>query len=198
MILASVGEDEMKNVITELYKIRIARFDIKSAESSAMLLLKEFPEFNNSIYDNPLFYSLILSVVICYGRPFSENQPQGKLDHKYFEEIKDKYCKLHYKLNYKRNKVFAHSDANQHSDKLAFLVHYHPENLWPDGVKGYIPLSVTINPIYNFQRGEIEEIIKLCQDVSDILRKKEDSMLNMISDNLPDRVAEITVSGLIK
>lgn len=90
-----------------LYKLVVARSDIKAAFETCELFMKTVDNLGHDLY-----YPLFCSIVICYGRPFSDNEPIGPLPG-YWSKFSDKRLQeTHDDLISTRNKLVAHSDLD--------------------------------------------------------------------------------------
>lgn len=91
--------------LRSLYKLIVARSDVFAADLCAERFQKEVTDFSS-----PLYYPLFVSIVVCYGRPFSENKPFGPLKGKWSEFKNSNFAQMHENLLELRNQVVAHSD----------------------------------------------------------------------------------------
>lgn len=91
----------------ELYKLLVARSDIDAARASADLFLKTVRDISNELY-----YPLFTATVICYARPFTNNEPYGALPKKWAKFSNVKFQDTHDSLMKARNEIVAHSDMS--------------------------------------------------------------------------------------
>jgi len=56
------------------HKLAVARSDILAARAACRFFVEHVKETNHTIY-----YPLFVSVVVCYARPFSDNDTLGRL-----------------------------------------------------------------------------------------------------------------------
>ena len=91
----------------DLYRLLLARSDIKAALDACDLILKNV----DSLKDE-LLYPLTTAVVVCYARPFTQNKPYGPLPKKYAKFDNQIFQAVHEKLIKARHETFAHSDMN--------------------------------------------------------------------------------------
>lgn len=66
---------------------------------------------NKIAEDNSVFYPLMTAVYVLYGKPFGKSRGVGRLLGE--ELIPTEYLELHRDLLKSRDKIFAHSDANE-------------------------------------------------------------------------------------
>lgn len=92
----------------QLYKLIVAQSDILAAATACNLFIDTVDHLGH-----PLYYPLFCSMVVCYGRPFSDNKPFGPLP-KTWRYFSDKRLQaLHDDLLNARNKIIAHSDLKE-------------------------------------------------------------------------------------
>lgn len=96
-----------------LYKLLIARSDIKASFDACNLLLEKVKGIKDDLY-----YPLSTAVIICYARPFTANKPYGALPNKWSEFTIPRYKQIHKKLINARNKLMAHSDMEVRKVKI--------------------------------------------------------------------------------
>lgn len=89
----------------ELYKLLIARSDIGAAISATKLMLTTITDMGDDLY-----YPLLTSIVICYARPFTNNEPYGAIPSRYQRFNNHKLLEIHKKLLSTRHELIAHSD----------------------------------------------------------------------------------------
>lgn len=87
-----------------LWKMFYAQQCFKRAQAAAEHVLKEQLE-----KESPLFYPLITSVYIIYGKPFKRARGVGQLGE---EMIPPQHLELHRGLLQHRDQVYAHTDAD--------------------------------------------------------------------------------------
>ncbi len=90
-----------------LYRLLIARSDITAALNACDLILKNI----DSLKDE-LLYPLTTAVVVCYTRPFTDNEPYGSLPERYSKFDNPRFKTVHESLIKARHETFAHSDMN--------------------------------------------------------------------------------------
>ena len=92
----------------QLHKLAIAQADIRGASAATRLLVQLG---SRASFDQ--FYSLNSAVVVCYGRPFSQNRPLGPLPRKWAKFSSPTLQETHDLLIRHRNQVVGHSDASE-------------------------------------------------------------------------------------
>lgn len=108
----------------DLYRLLIARSDMNASLRACELILKTV----KSIKDEKL-YPLTTSVVVCYSRPFTKNEPYGSLPKKWSKFDNPQYQATHDRLLQARHELFAHSDMKVRKAQIV------PPNV-PLGVDG--------------------------------------------------------------
>lgn len=89
----------------ELYKLAVARSDIKAAMGACDLLLAE--DLNRA---DDRYVALHNAMIVSYGRPFTANRPLGPLAARWTRFENERFCELHKDLLELRHKTVAHSD----------------------------------------------------------------------------------------
>ncbi len=98
----------------ELLKLMSARVDLSGAKEACELLADRKPELGSSLY-----YSLSVSAIVCYSRPFTMNQPHGALPNRYVRTLTKKGLGIHERVLAARQKHYAHSDLDE---RVAYIV----------------------------------------------------------------------------
>lgn len=88
-----------------LYKLLIARSDV-GASLTACKLMRE----TVSGFESELYYPLFAAVVVCYARPFTNNEPYGALPSKWAQFSDTSRQETHDKIIKARHELIAHSD----------------------------------------------------------------------------------------
>ena len=89
------------------HKLAVARSDILAARAACRFFVEHVKETNHTIY-----YPLFVSVVVCYARPFTDNNTLGRLPKKWGMYADPRLQAAHHQLLKARNEVVAHSDGN--------------------------------------------------------------------------------------
>jgi len=87
-----------------LWKMFYAQQCFRRAEAAAQHILDERLEENS-----PLFYPLVTSVFVLYGKPFKRARGVGQLRE---DMIPSEHLELHHLLLKHRDQVYAHTDAD--------------------------------------------------------------------------------------
>jgi hypothetical protein len=90
-----------------LYRLAIARSDIKAAAEIAAYAEKYVPDMNE------LWIPLQDALVSAYARPFTSNRPHGPLANAWAKFSDPRHQELHRELIALRNELVAHSDASR-------------------------------------------------------------------------------------
>lgn len=90
-----------------LYRLAVARSDIRAAQEIAAYAEKHVPEINE------LWIPLQDALVAAYARPFTSNKPYGPLANQWTKFSDPKQQQLHNQLLQLRNELVAHTDASQ-------------------------------------------------------------------------------------
>jgi hypothetical protein len=90
-----------------LYKLMVAQSDIGAAHSAYKLFESNVKELSDKLYQ-PLF----TAIVVCYARPFTNNQPYGALPDKWTKFDNPRQQSLHDDLIKARHEIVAHSDMS--------------------------------------------------------------------------------------
>jgi hypothetical protein len=96
-----------------LYQLLIARSDIHAAIEACKL----FSERVTALGDD-LYYPLFAAIVVCYARPFTQNEPFGPLPQKWGRFADPGYQDVHDKLIAARQEMIAHSDMSVRKAKI--------------------------------------------------------------------------------
>ena len=88
-----------------LYKLIVARSDITAALTACGLFIEKVDRLGHDLY-----YPLYCSIIICYGRPFSDNKPLGPLPSQWRKFSSPRLQATHNELIDARNSLIAHSD----------------------------------------------------------------------------------------
>jgi len=88
-----------------LYQLLIARSDVSAAQSACKLFLSSVKDMGDELY-----YPLFAAIVVCYVRPFTNNDPFGPLPQKWSKFADGKHQATHNKLVEARHEQIAHSD----------------------------------------------------------------------------------------
>lgn len=91
----------------DLYRLLLARSDIGASISGCRLLIENVTHVGDDLY-----YPLYSSIVVCYARPFTNNEPFGALPNKWGKFEEEKYQNTHDKLIKARHEIIAHSDMD--------------------------------------------------------------------------------------
>jgi hypothetical protein len=100
-------DKKFKNKCKELHKLAVARFDILEAQNACQTMIDKVHNMGDDFY-----YPLFVTVVICYARPFTQNNIYGRLGSKWEQFPHQIFTDMHKQLLEARNKFVAHSDAN--------------------------------------------------------------------------------------
>ncbi len=88
-----------------LYQLLVARSDIGAAHTACDLFLKSVTSLSDDLY-----YPLFMSVAVCYGRPFTHNEPFGALPTKWGKFEDPNHQQRHDSIIKARHELVAHSD----------------------------------------------------------------------------------------
>lgn len=91
----------------DLYKLLLARSDVSASLQGCKLLLEKVTQVGDDLY-----YPLYSSIVVCYARPFTNNEPYGALPNKWAKFDNSVFKDTHDKLIQARHELIAHSDMN--------------------------------------------------------------------------------------
>jgi hypothetical protein len=95
---------EMKR---QFHKLAVAQSDLLAARAACRYFVEHVADISHTIY-----YPLLVTIVICYARPFTDNTSFGVLSKKWYS-FKDKRLQASHDLMLKtRNEIVAHSDAH--------------------------------------------------------------------------------------
>ena len=98
----------------DLYKLLIARSDLVASSRACKLMLESVDDIGHDLY-----YPLFSSIIICYARPFTNNEPYGALSKKWVKFNDPRLQEVHDKIMSARHELIAHSDLKA---RKAFIV----------------------------------------------------------------------------
>lgn len=98
---------KFKKTCKELHKLAIARLDIFQAQQACEKMIDKVADMGDDLY-----YPLFVTTVICYARPFTQNNVYGRLGSRWERFPNKILTDMHIQLLDARNKFVAHSDAN--------------------------------------------------------------------------------------
>lgn len=96
-----------KGKCRELHKLAVARFDLIQAQLACEKMINEVANM-----DDDLYYPLFVTMVICYARPFTQNNVYGSLGNRWGRFPNDGLTQMHRQILDARDLFVAHSDAN--------------------------------------------------------------------------------------
>lgn len=102
-----------KNKCRELHKLSVARFDIFQAQLACDMMIGKVAHMGDDLY-----YPLFVTIVICYARPFTQNNVYGRLGNKWERFPNKVLTDMHIQLLDARDKFVAHSDANARKTEI--------------------------------------------------------------------------------
>jgi len=103
-----MGQARREAETKELIKLISARSDFAKAKASCDHLLTLESDPGSSLYN-----ALATATVVCYVRPFTDNQPHGSVKTKPYDTLfDDEGARFHQKAIDARHSVFAHSELN--------------------------------------------------------------------------------------
>jgi hypothetical protein len=143
------------NIKIQLYKLAVARSDIADANSLCELFIengltnREQAKANYKLRD-----ALLSAILVSYSRPFTDNQPYGPLQKKWFKFDNKSFNQLHRKIIDYRNKKIAHSDFDIRK------VYLYPRGYQDEFLVGGLLISNKPFPIE-----DIEIIRDMCEDL---------------------------------
>ena len=153
--MADDVEEIVRRKMKELYTLAVARTDMRAALAACeMLLLLPDEEWGADPY-----WALHQAVVVAYGRPFSDNKPQGKLPARYSRFDDSRGRELHKMLIEERNTAVAHSDL-EHKQVLI----YAPGTLHPGTGKPFTAYGTSVRR-WGIDRAAFTEIRELIHEV---------------------------------
>lgn len=154
----------------ELYRLVIARSDVKAALETCDLLLKNVTSLSHELYE-PLYFA----VVISYSRPFTRNEPAGALKPRWRQFTNSALKEAHDRLLEARNKIVAHSDHR--AVKIA------PRGYPVPGFKGarFARTGVFVASTY-YQVGWFKTVRAVCLDLGRRLDAECKSLLSELYD----------------
>ena len=170
-----------------LIRLLIARSDINAALHACDLILQ-----NVQGPKDKLLYPLTTSVVVCYSRPFTENEPHGSLPSKWTKFDNTKYQFTHDKLLQSRHQLFAHSDMNVRKAQIV------PPNVPLEINEGTELKSPEISTQVRYTLFEIDFFKIVREAILDLGRRMQAEISKLIIDlygniNLPNNVFDIRV-----
>ena len=90
----------------QFHKLAIAQSDILNARAACRYFVEHVSDIAHTIY-----YPLFVTIVICYARPFTDNDTFGRLAKKWGTFSNQRLQRSHDLMLKTRNEVVAHSDA---------------------------------------------------------------------------------------
>ena len=90
----------------KFYKLAVAQSDIAAAYSACELFIERVDSMSH-----PLYYPLLVTIVVSYARPFIDNRGFGVLPKQWRDFQNPKYQSAHDLIIKARNEVFAHRDT---------------------------------------------------------------------------------------
>jgi len=109
----NITDHKFKQKARELHKLAVARLDIIEAQNACEYVINEV---NNQ--GDPMYYPHFVTLVICYARPFTNNNVYGALNKKWSKFPNDAANGMHKQLLDARNTFIAHSDGNVRSMQI--------------------------------------------------------------------------------
>ena len=104
---------KFKKKCKELHKLAVARFDILEAQLACETMIEKVAHMGDGLY-----YPLFVTVVICYARPFTQNNVYGRLGGSWERFPDEVLTRMHKHLLDARNRFVAHSDANARKTEI--------------------------------------------------------------------------------
>lgn len=166
-----------------LYKLIVARADINAALKSTQLFIKKVKSLND-----PIYYLMLCSIIICYARPFTNNEGLGCLPKKWGKFKRRKFQEGHDSMIQNRNKIIAHSDLD-----------FRTVNIIPPDVEfedlGHTSSGIMVavsNKFYKLNAFPVIE--KICSDLYDRLESEIEKELGQLYENrnLPKKYFPLT------
>jgi len=96
-----------------LYRLLVARSDIGAATAASKLFINTVSDLSDKLY-----YPLFTSIVICYARPFTNNEPYGALPEKWSKFENQLWQRRHDSILKARHELVAHSDMSVRKAKI--------------------------------------------------------------------------------
>jgi hypothetical protein len=90
----------------QFHKLAIARSDLIHARAACRYFIEHVGDIAHAIY-----YPLFVTIVICYARPFTDNDTFGRLQKRWGAFAEQRLQRSHDLMLKTRNEVVAHSDA---------------------------------------------------------------------------------------
>jgi hypothetical protein len=97
----------------QFHRLAVAQADVASAKDAWLLLQK-----NPSHIGTPTHTALITAIVICYSRPFTDNESFGKLPKEWSTYSNIQFRRCHDAILTARNEVIAHRDKAVHQIRI--------------------------------------------------------------------------------
>jgi hypothetical protein len=144
-----------------LMKLAIAHQDMQTALATCDFILS-----NQSKIEGRLLDSLKTAIIICYARPFTDNEQLGALSSGYAKFENKKYEQIHKSLIEARCKTYAHSDLSARN------VIIHP----PNSENEYFSISVGFLELANLMIKDVKDIIidldkRITKDIFEVMKK---------------------------
>ncbi|CAG1066776.1 hypothetical protein BAC1_02409 [uncultured bacterium] len=152
-------------------RLTISRRDLEQCQ-------KFLDEIKKTFYGSITYEALLISAIIAYARPFSNNEHNKKpsadssIDNSVLEKLTSKEIELHNKLIILRNKAIAHSESTYDSKTEQV---YHPAAVSGAGFIVSRPF-----PLWNYFTPSNAEIIDFLNLVQKILKYAEDLTCNQL------------------
>ena len=144
-----------------LMKLAIAHQDMQAALATCDFILSNEQKIKDRLLD-----SLKTAIIICYARPFTDNEQLGALSSGYAHFDDTKHMQIHQNLLEARKKTYAHSDLS------ARKVTIHP----PNNENEFFSISVGFLELANFMIKDVKDVImeldkKISKDIVDVMKK---------------------------
>ena len=113
----------------------VAQADISSAKDAWLLL-----QANPSRTGTPTHTALVTAIIICYSRPFTDNESFGKLSKEWSAYSSIQFQRCHDAILKARNEVVAHRDKDVHQVRIyptGVRLKFQPESVPPLGKIGF-------------------------------------------------------------
>ena len=177
----------------QFHKLAIAQSDLLNARAACRYFVEHVSDIAHTIY-----YPLFVTIVICYARPFTNNDTFGRLP-KQWGTFSDKRLQKSHELMLKtRNEVVAHSDAAVRQIRIVPAGVTYPFTFTPDKPvvsqrHGFMIDTYMLEP-----RHFTDALDTIC-DVLDRLRPEVTRLFDLLYayETLPPRIFPMTIDETI-
>ncbi|ACB77050.1 hypothetical protein [Opitutus terrae] len=137
---------------------------------------------------NPLYYPLIVSIYVLYGRPFKKSRDVGRIPE---NVVPADLMELHRSLLRHRDTVFAHTDAD--ADQIDGLGELNQVRFWVTPERVHI-----FSTEFRARPPLLPDIIRLAKILEDKMEYHTSRLMRKHIDSVPNRLGQfrINVRGL--